>query len=1506
MRNNTMQSTRALLQTFAATSRDVFSEARQIWEADLHPDALNAACMLACCNTAEHVAGVLQTCRVQGITPSFPNAILFCSASTRAEHIYRALLTSDGHSPGTTQSAGTALLHVYAKQRCSDVSSAKDVFKKAIKLYAQCAFTDAPEEELEEPPQHHHGRLSISRASPTQGEGDRPLSALLACSVDRSEALYILDIIVGKFQGKGCTEDDALREVLDSTLVTALNLSEGNYKRAEMLFMLGYTCSTCVGGVGLHAEVQPSAQLAGLLPLDASVPATLAIFKTMAKTNSGVGQALRILNVVVDGCICNNDDDSIKTPSEEEGGGGGGEEKHVDPLFNSKFWNGEVGEETLRHAEEEVTKHRAKRKRLEANRSWAYNIDPGILGILYACCQSQEELNVLRRYDKDSNGDTLVTNETLARAIEWHHGGLTEVLYNMLYDKTGAEPDEWCLQALFRSLNRTDLATPSKTPLEFLRIRYVYSGLLTNPSLTLNEWTIASVLTCARNTREAAELLNMSFWKSNEYAEESRFEDIPVYQDGPADVREYLDCVFGRAIDIVREAMEGRCGSDFDYQRGLRMCTMLYMLHQQVVLSTEQILHQESSGDEDDGSPKNLMSPRDLTQLSAVLSTKHPSYLRRSSVAPRATSRTMLWQGSMATQGQSARNAPPANFLTSPVLCHKTVFPTVEDDDDQEEETEEEEAKDSKDDEPSSISKAFLRKQREMLKKKLKIIVSVKHSTNSFLSVMDVGEVDGLWRMYYQRDEKSLTGVNMSAKGSSGGKFCYITDSRQQLLDQRYAGLTQHLQQHALGKTWVLSSFNENLNVWESNSGDGRLSGFLQCVRVYVVKYWLGRVGFTYCCKAVEYLAKDDTLALLYAIVISHQAKKKKKRNLRKGRVQIVDHRTTRSAPKANPLPDEFSPLVAASGAPCTAPTPVLADAGASTPFLYQPHEAFSRTSLTVAYNYELKKKNQKGPKVKALTRNDVITSETMQALLQPLKEFFNCSLAMAERTVTLEEFVHEVSSSYGITHTKGEGGRPDAAPVSVSQHGTFGGDLHRGLTPSASLQASMRRRKLATKFLGSIVSERDPFAKEKVHNWIEASAVSLQERPEGAEETHDGGLLLGITRPQKTENSSERGSHGSQHYASKIPMFSVHDSINEWEPIEDTVQPLIMRVDGIPIFGCSYVQTFETRAEKAEKRRLEKRAQERDALGVTVWDGRGSGKRQTTLASIKKSIALRRDWKKKAQPNYKSLLEQPSVFRVCDPEEHEKGSECIKTEDGSTAKDPISGTHGSDTSESAVHEEYDPNLLDDPEIKSEKKRKVLAIPSLRCTVIPYSKPKDLKKDLNQQFLLTHPWIEETGLTLTGIRKAKNIMINLALKDDPSMEAATVAYAVVYFEWLILNQYKHLTKGNRKLVASICCVLSFKFWESDTGSTRELAVLLNDLEDHFDVPKQKILESEFAVYALLKFDLLMPVKVAETHFERLLALYNITSQEYSKKDQGSWGLKLREEGTATVVKLTGN
>ena len=522
-----------------------------------------------------------------------------------------------------------------------------------------------------------------------------------------------------------------------------------------------------------------------------------------------------------------------------------------------------------------------------------------------------------------------------------------------------------------------------------------------------------------------------------------------------------------------------------------------------------------------------------------------------------------------------------------------------------------------------------------------------------------------------------------------------------------------------------------------------------------------------------------------------------------------------------------------------------------------QRHSTVLHSSLQLAYqNLRMQNTNV------SVTRADILNDPGIGSILKPVPRYFDNNPARLTEVVSWAAFISE-----------------------VSQH-----QLEPNELPSTS------RRQIANKFLGNIVSELDAFGKEKVHDWLTRAATDAEEQI-----SEERGLLLG-TQPAHIGKEGEE-TDDLQRCCVELPQYDAQADISTWQFQNDMVQPLFLRVGGIPILGCTYVQTFETKADKALKRRLQKIRREQDALGLLLPDDGNKGNtggRLYTLMSIKNSISRAR--KRKGQAIfYKTLL------NTTDHEHSFNRNSTIPETPEGESKDDLEDDASSSSTRIRSHmefEAYDPNFLDDPEIKSEKKRKQLAIPSLRATVIPYSKSKDLKEDVNQQFLLTHPWIEESGLSLTGIRKCKMIMINLALQDTPRVEASTIAYAVVYFEKLILKQI--VTKENRKLVASSCIVLAYKFWESPAATTgTDFTYLLSDLEDHFDVPRKRVLSAEFKIYALLNFDLLIPKVHAIPHFERLLALYNITSNEYlSRKDGDHWNLALREEGTAPVVKLT--
>jgi len=101
--------------------------------------------------------------------------------------------------------------------------------------------------------------------------------------------------------------------------------------------------------------------------------------------------------------------------------------------------------------------------------------------------------------------------------------------------------------------------------------------------------------------------------------------------------------------------------------------------------------------------------------------------------------------------------------------------------------------------------------------------------------------------------------------------------------------------------------------------------------------------------------------------------------------------------------------------------------------------------------------------------------------------------------------------------------------------------------------------------------------------------------------------------------------------------------------------------------------------------------------------------------------------------------------------------------------------------------EPYNPLELDDPELRSGKHRTVMNLPSLMTTIIPFTKPDTIKREINEQFKLKHPNIP---LTLSMIRKAKAKMMEAAtsIEDSTALELATVALAQVAFEKLVLKK----------------------------------------------------------------------------------------------------------------------
>ncbi|RNF02377.1 cyclin dependent kinase-binding protein [Trypanosoma conorhini] len=185
-----------------------------------------------------------------------------------------------------------------------------------------------------------------------------------------------------------------------------------------------------------------------------------------------------------------------------------------------------------------------------------------------------------------------------------------------------------------------------------------------------------------------------------------------------------------------------------------------------------------------------------------------------------------------------------------------------------------------------------------------------------------------------------------------------------------------------------------------------------------------------------------------------------------------------------------------------------------------------------------------------------------------------------------------------------------------------------------------------------------------------------------------------------------------------------------------------------------------------------------------------------------------------------------------------------------------------------------------------ERRKKLIALQSYRASVISFVGGKVQIKDKNNDFYVQHPELEMRGIQLTHLHEARNDLIYFVIEKSSPIELVTAAHANWYFERLVMRGM--VGERNRGRALAACLLLAVKFLETGDiyRKIQHLKTLVRVDEAFAGLTWQQVQEWEFRAYVGLEFTL-MPEKgnhVIEAHMERLLGVYNLTSQEYYSKN----------------------
>ncbi|XP_063968279.1 CDK5 and ABL1 enzyme substrate 2-like isoform X2 [Lytechinus pictus] len=172
----------------------------------------------------------------------------------------------------------------------------------------------------------------------------------------------------------------------------------------------------------------------------------------------------------------------------------------------------------------------------------------------------------------------------------------------------------------------------------------------------------------------------------------------------------------------------------------------------------------------------------------------------------------------------------------------------------------------------------------------------------------------------------------------------------------------------------------------------------------------------------------------------------------------------------------------------------------------------------------------------------------------------------------------------------------------------------------------------------------------------------------------------------------------------------------------------------------------------------------------------------------------------------------------------------------------------------------YDPGELDDPELSLGKHRKLLTFSSYMVSVVDYTKPSELKKELNNKFKERFPNID---LSLSKLRSLKREMKKVS--DNCSLDPWILAVSYVYFEKLVMH--RKINKENRKSCSGTALLLAAKL--NDVKGA-DLQNLIKEIESVFRESLKTLIAFEFPILVALEFSLHVPEHEVMPHYKRII------------------------------------